>query len=66
MNFSIVLDKGIKGLLTVIASVLVASIPQLQEFVLQFLPPEVAELTLIGLVAFLINALANYIKHLGK
>jgi len=63
MNFGIVLDKGFKGLVTVITSLLVAQLPALQEWVIGFIPEEWASITLAGVVAFLINALTNYLKH---
>lgn len=63
MNWNIALTKGWKGLLTVLTSVLVSYIPIVEEWVAGVLPAEVTQLTIVGLVGFLINTAANYLKH---
>lgn len=63
MDFSKVFDKGLKGLMTVITSILLAQLPALQEWVTGFIPEQWANITLAGAIAYIINAGANWLKH---
>ena len=63
MNWGKVLEKGVAGLLTVVTSVLVSMIPEIQAWIAGKLPEEIAQLTIVGAVGFFLNALANWLKH---
>ena len=63
MNWNIVLQKGLSGLVTVVVSVLVSLIPQIEAYVGNVVPENLSQLTIVGFVGFALNALANWLKH---
>ena len=67
MDWGKVLDKGSKGLLTMIAALILANIPALQNAVVNILPEGIdPQMTIAGAIGAIIVALANIIKHAGK
>ena len=70
MDWSKVFDKGLKGLLTVLASIIIANQQGIQDYVmglLDKLPIEInPEMTIAGVVGAAIVAITNIIKHWGK
>lgn len=64
MNFGKVIEKGLKGMGTVVISILVASIPQIQDYIIGLIPEDIAQLTIAGVVGLILTAVANWLKHL--
>lgn len=64
MNINKVIEKGAEGLATVVIAFVVANIPAISEFAIKLIPEEIATLTVAGLVAFIIKAFGNWLKHI--
>lgn len=63
MDWKKVFLSGGKGFWSAIIGLLVSFIPQLQEFAVGLIPEEYAQLTIAGVVAFIFNAVRNWLKH---
>ena len=67
MDFGKMFDKSIKGLLTVIAALVISNAPILQKWIVGILPDGIdPQMTIAAAVGAIIVGLANMIKHLGK
>jgi len=65
MDIKKVFSSGMKGLLSAVIGLVIATLPAVQEWALSFIPEEWAILTIAGVVGFLFNALRNWLKHIG-
>lgn len=64
MNWTKVIEKGVEGLGVAVISIIVANIPKITEIAVSLIPEEVAQLTVAGIVAFILKALGNWLKHI--
>ncbi len=63
LNWNKVVEKGLKGMIPALLALLVAQTPAIIGVLVSIIPEQIAQMTVAGLVAFIINALANWLKH---
>ena len=63
MDWKKVFSKGFKGLVTTVVALLVAQAEPLIALIVGFIPEQYATMTIAGIVASVITAASNWLKH---
>jgi predicted PurR-regulated permease PerM len=66
MIWSKVFEKGLKGVIPALLALLAAQADGLTGWLVSLIPPDIAQMTIAGIVAFVVNAIANWLKHRTK
>ena len=63
MNWNKVFEKGWKGIIPAVVGYLAAQAPSLPDWLVSLVPEHYAQMTIAGIIAGLVTAGANWLKH---